>query len=256
MKLKYSTSYFKQVSIALLLILLFTPLGVIAETDSNGKICADVITYGKNPETGEWQAFPTPCDVPTDWESSPIKPPTCLNETTYGQSPQTNNWYVFSTPCDVPDGWISSTTKPETDCPDEILHGQNPQTKNWYVFSTPCDIPNGWISSKTKPETDCPDEILYGQNPQTNNWYAFSTRCDVPTGWITSTEPPNNSLETCSDFYATYSQEGKLHIPVVLYSLSDGTIVTYEKVNMEYIPKFIEPLVFILSDVPIEKVDD
>ncbi len=32
------------------------------------KICAQVITYAKNPETMNCEEFPTPCAVPKDWE--------------------------------------------------------------------------------------------------------------------------------------------------------------------------------------------
>lgn len=32
--------------------------------------CAQVITYGQNPDTGEWVEYPTPCDVPEGWVSS------------------------------------------------------------------------------------------------------------------------------------------------------------------------------------------
>lgn len=34
-------------------------------------ICAQVIQYAENNDTGECQAYPTPCDVPTGW--SPVK---------------------------------------------------------------------------------------------------------------------------------------------------------------------------------------
>jgi len=33
------------------------------------EICAQVISYGENPDTGECQLFPTPCDVPDGWQS-------------------------------------------------------------------------------------------------------------------------------------------------------------------------------------------
>jgi len=32
-------------------------------------VCAQVITYGRSPESGECVTFPTPCDVPSGWES-------------------------------------------------------------------------------------------------------------------------------------------------------------------------------------------
>ena len=39
-------------------------------------MCAQVITYGLNPETLEWEVFPTPCDVPEGWRSSMTRPDT------------------------------------------------------------------------------------------------------------------------------------------------------------------------------------
>ena len=39
-------------------------------SDDDEPVCAQVITYGVDPETGECEEFPTPCDVPEGWESS------------------------------------------------------------------------------------------------------------------------------------------------------------------------------------------
>ena len=36
---------------------------------TQGRVCIQVITYGRNPNTGVCQAFSTPCDVPTGWAS-------------------------------------------------------------------------------------------------------------------------------------------------------------------------------------------
>lgn len=33
-----------------------------------GKVCIQVITPAKNLKTGECNDFPTPCDVPAEWE--------------------------------------------------------------------------------------------------------------------------------------------------------------------------------------------
>lgn len=41
-----------------------------------GMMCAQVITYGLNPETLEWETFPTPCDVPEGWRASTTLPDT------------------------------------------------------------------------------------------------------------------------------------------------------------------------------------
>lgn len=35
----------------------------------SGKSCARVVTPAWNPETGELNDFPTPCDVPEGWET-------------------------------------------------------------------------------------------------------------------------------------------------------------------------------------------
>lgn len=37
---------------------------------STDQMCAQMITPAKNPETGEVREFPTPCDVPQNWERS------------------------------------------------------------------------------------------------------------------------------------------------------------------------------------------
>lgn len=39
-----------------------------------GVVCADVITYAQSPATGNWVAFPTPCDVPENWTGTPERP--------------------------------------------------------------------------------------------------------------------------------------------------------------------------------------
>ncbi len=41
-------------------------IGGIVYADDN-ETCVQVITYAQNPETLEWAAFSTPCDVPEDW---------------------------------------------------------------------------------------------------------------------------------------------------------------------------------------------
>jgi len=207
-------NWLKRINLALLLLLLIPP-SLMAENSNDERICSDVITYGQNPDTGEWHAYPTPCDVPEGWKSSPTKPP------------QT------------------------TDCPNEIQYAQNPKTKHWYTFSTPCDVPTGWLSSSTPPEMECPDLVTYAQNPKTNHWYVFSTPCDVPLGWSRSRVLPDDSWGTsCSTFYATYSREGKLYIPVVIHNTDEGKTVTYEGINMEYVPQFTNPIVFIINTLP------
>lgn len=59
-----------------LTILIFTLafiFGGTAYADEN-VMCAQVITFGQNPETLEWEMFPTPCDVPEGWETSISRP--------------------------------------------------------------------------------------------------------------------------------------------------------------------------------------
>jgi len=108
-------------------ILTISPL--MAQNSHSSSICSDVITYAQDPNTNIWSAFPTPCDVPDGWKSSPIKPSSstgeCLEMITYAQNPATENWYTFLTPCDVPNGWNSSSFKPEIACPKQVTYGQN-----------------------------------------------------------------------------------------------------------------------------------
>ena len=109
------------------------PISVEADGSDDG-FCAQVIAYGQNPNTGEWEMFPTPCDVPAGWRSSlsppedmdnmdrpmPVEPDGgigdgtfCIQVVTWGQDPATGVWRAFPTPCDVPDGWASAGVPPE-----------------------------------------------------------------------------------------------------------------------------------------------
>lgn len=64
----------KALVFGLLLIGLFAA-GVYAQgPKGQGQMCAQVITYAENPETGEVIAFPTPCSVPEGWETVPNRP--------------------------------------------------------------------------------------------------------------------------------------------------------------------------------------
>ncbi|GEM_PF-4450469 len=49
-------------------------IGGSVYADDDGMMCAQVITYGLNPETLEWEMFPTPCDVPDGWRASMTRP--------------------------------------------------------------------------------------------------------------------------------------------------------------------------------------
>jgi hypothetical protein len=44
------------------------------QTDVAEPVCPQVITYGKNPVSGNWIAFPTPCDVPESWITQNTQP--------------------------------------------------------------------------------------------------------------------------------------------------------------------------------------
>ena len=85
--------------------------------------CIQVITYGKNPGTGECKQFATPCDVPNGWDSFSTleecqqagvaqqgNPNNCIQVITYGKNPGTGQCKEFPTPCDVPNGWESFFT--------------------------------------------------------------------------------------------------------------------------------------------------
>ena len=232
------------------LLLILIPFTSLAEDDKTG--CIDVNVYGQKPETDEWRLFSTPCDVPTDWKISSVRPVSCLESKTYGKNPITQDWLTFSTPCDVPFEWESSTIKPNPDCPKQVIYGRNPDTKNWYTFSTPCDIPEGWTSLSAQPmNEDCSEIITYAQNPKTDNWYAFLTSCDVPTTWNNiSTFPPDGFQESHSNLQVTYSsQEGELNIPLVFFKTLDEKTILYKKVKLDNIPvPNRELLFFFLSE--------
>lgn len=38
-----------------------------SEISNSDEVCAQVIAFAVNPETGKIQEFPTPCDVPDGW---------------------------------------------------------------------------------------------------------------------------------------------------------------------------------------------
>lgn len=159
--------------------------------DTPDEFCAQVITYGQNPDTGEWETFPSPCDVPDGWASSPQRPTgafppmpvepdggigdgasgPCAQVITYGRNPDTGEWETFPTPCEVPEGWESSLALPadmddalpprtdDADLPDDrepciemIFWGENPDTGVWHKFPTPCDVPEGWASAPVPPD--------------------------------------------------------------------------------------------------------
>lgn len=46
----------------------YADLSTISMPTKNNDVCIQVITPARNPDTGEIQEFPTPCDVPEGWE--------------------------------------------------------------------------------------------------------------------------------------------------------------------------------------------
>jgi len=49
-------------------------LWVAHDVAAEGQLCAQVITHGLNPATGNWAPFPTPCDIPDGWTGSATPP--------------------------------------------------------------------------------------------------------------------------------------------------------------------------------------
>lgn len=45
-----------------------TPTPTSFVNPRNNQACIQVITPAKNPKTGKCQNFPTPCDVPDNWQ--------------------------------------------------------------------------------------------------------------------------------------------------------------------------------------------
>lgn len=62
----------------------------LLNNDSNNStnICTQQITYAKNPKSGTWYPFNTPCDVPENWETNTTKP-IDFNSTSIGLPPET-----------------------------------------------------------------------------------------------------------------------------------------------------------------------
>ncbi len=56
------------------LVLAFTFMIGVTVHAEGGMMCIQVMTYAQNPETLEWEIFPTPCDVPQGWRSSMTNP--------------------------------------------------------------------------------------------------------------------------------------------------------------------------------------
>ncbi len=63
----------KKLALSIMALLVVFMISGMAYADED-VICAQVITYGLDPETGDWLEFPTPCDVPEGWETSTTRP--------------------------------------------------------------------------------------------------------------------------------------------------------------------------------------
>ncbi len=94
------------------------------DDDANDdEACIQVITPAEDPETGECEEFPTPCDVPDGWETVDECPvdngggddEMCIQVITPAEDPDTGECEEFPTPCDVPDGWETVD-----ECPEDI----------------------------------------------------------------------------------------------------------------------------------------
>lgn len=199
--------------------------------DGSDDFCAQVLTYGQNPDTGEWETFPTPCDVPDGWASAPHRPTgdfppmpvepdggigdgasgPCIQVVAYGLNPDTDEWEMFATPCDVPDGWETSLARPSDDrapiptepgggigdgagppCIQMITWGENPDTGAWRMFPTPCDVPEGWNSAGAPPDGAAVEEPLISPNPG-GETIALEPYVDPETGEIMYPEGAENT---------------------------------------------------------------
>ena len=45
-----------------------SPAKTLNQTENEDTVCIQVITEARNPETGDTEDFPSPCDVPDGWE--------------------------------------------------------------------------------------------------------------------------------------------------------------------------------------------
>lgn len=96
----------------------------VAFTADAQEFCIQVITFAENPETGECEMFPTPCDVPEGWELCDFP-------------------VVFS---DATDATASAAEKGGHVCIQVITYAEHPGTGECIAFPTPCDVPKGWQS--------------------------------------------------------------------------------------------------------------
>jgi len=218
-----------------------TPSPTNPPTDASAA-CPAQITYAKPSETSQkWYLFSTSCDVPDGWLKADK---VCAEVVVYAQNPTSKNWYSFVTPCDVPTDWTEiSYIKPENTeltsgpgCTTDVKYAQNLKTTHWYLFGLSCDVPSGvdWKIDTAQPQNgvniivpkisesnQCPPTLTYAQHPTSEHWYAFATPCDVPATWekigVVQQEEASTG-ESCEAFYASYSAEGNLTIPIVKFN--------------------------------------
>jgi len=83
--------------------------------EEEGEVCIQIIAYAANPETGECEEFPTPCDVPEGWEScSPTEanteePAESADKPAIEENPATEE----GAPTEEPDIIAEETTEPD-----------------------------------------------------------------------------------------------------------------------------------------------
>ena len=139
--------------------------------------CIQVITFAQNPDTGDWETFPTPCDVPEGWRISTSRPDSEADRDRAGAgddpeiAPISEPGVIAPPPETDSDG----ATAGEGDgmiCAQVVTYGRNPDTGAWVAFPTPCDVPEGWDASSTAPEDytpiappDDPGEAISASDP-------------------------------------------------------------------------------------------
>lgn len=115
------------------------------ESKSNFPICIQVVTPAKNPQTGVCKEFPTPCDVPDDWDVVDIcQQPECIEGEFYAEDPENSKCQEFKTTCEIPQGWIEKDT-----CDEELLCDDVPVSAVnasgiCKDFPSSCEVPENW----------------------------------------------------------------------------------------------------------------
>ncbi len=157
--------------------LLALSLFLVAPAPAADMACIQVITFAQNPDTGDWETFPTPCDVPEGWRISTSRPDSEADADRAGNDddpeiPPISEPGVIAPP---PETDSDGGTAGEGDgmiCAQVVTYGRNPDTGAWVAFPTPCDVPEGWDASTTAPEDytpigspDDPGETISASDP-------------------------------------------------------------------------------------------